>query len=138
MRKLIVLMFCSLFSLTLLTGCGCEKKKDNLKLPNTTDDPTINENVNKDTQGDGFDITNVVLVQEETQKEFKATITNKTEAAKYVSFLVVTFKNENNEDMKTIRILVDNTLQPNGSYNAQALLSSDVMNAKSVVYSLEY
>ncbi len=136
MKKTLVIMLCCVFSLALFTGCG-SKKKDKSNIPNSAQDQEVNEKVNKDAEVDGFSITNVVLVKEETGKSFKATITNTTNEAKTVKFLTVTFKDDKDVEIKKVKAMVDNTIQPGGTYNLVLTLSADVMDAENVTYVFE-
>ena len=80
MKKIINITIMLLVCLTLVTGCGKDKMKNDDKKEDNMPTIEVNDNqkVIKDQNIDGIEITNTSLVYEDGISHLKATVTNNT------------------------------------------------------------
>ena len=136
MKKIINITLMLLVCLTLVTGCGKDKtKNDGKKEDNkTTVEVNNNEEVTKDQNIEGITITNTSLVYEDGISYLKATVTNKTGSDYKLNEYRINVKDNDGNIIVTMPGYVGSVLK-NGEFKTiNTTISEDLSKA----YSIEY
>ena len=125
-----------LVCLTLVTGCGKDKttnddkKEDNMPTIEVND----NQEVIKDQNIDGIEITNTSLVYEDGISYLKATVTNNTGVDYELNEYKINVKDSDGNIRVTMPGYVGSILKNGESKNINTMISEDLSKA----YSIEY
>lgn len=136
MKKIINITLMLLVCLTLVTGCGKDKtKNDGKKEDNkTTVEVNNNEEVTKDQNIEGITITNTSLVYEDGISYLKATVTNNTGSDYKLNEYRINVKDNDGNIIVTMPGYVGSVLK-NGEFKTiNTTISEDLSKA----YSIEY
>ena len=136
MKKIINITIMLLVCLTLVTGCGKDKttnddkKEDNMPTIEVND----NQEVIKDQNIDGREITNTSLVYEDGISYLKATVTNNTGVDYELNEYKINVKDSDGNIRVTMPGYVGSILKNGESKNINTMISEDLSKA----YSIEY
>ncbi len=136
MKKIINITIMLLVCLTLVTGCGKDKttnddkKEDNMPTIEVND----NQEVIKDQNIDGIEITNTSLVYEDGISYLKATVTNNTGVDYELNEYKINVKDSDGNIRVTMPGYVGSILKNGESKNINTMISEDLSKA----YSIEY
>ena len=136
MKKIINITLMLLVCITLVTGCGKDKtKNDDKKDDNkTTVEVNNNEEVTKDQNIEGITITNTSLVYEDGISYLKATVTNNTGIDYELNEYRINVKDSDGNIIVTMPGYVGSVLK-NGEFKTiNTTISEDLSKA----YSIEY
>ena len=125
-----------LVCLTLVTGCGKDKSKNEDKKDDnkTTVEVNNNEEVTKDQNIEGIMITNTSLVYEDGISYLKATVTNNTGSDYELNEYKINVKDNNGNIIVTMPGYVGSVLKNGESKTINTMISEDLSKA----YSIEY
>lgn len=136
MKKIINITLMLLVCITLVTGCGKDKtKNDDKKDDNkTTVEVNNNEEVTKDQNIEGITITNTSLVYEDGISYLKATVTNNTGIDYELNEYRINVKDSDGNIIVTMPGYVGSVLKNGESKTINTMISEDLSKA----YSIEY
>ena len=136
MKKVINITLMLLVCITLVTGCGKNKtknddKKDDNKI---TVEVNNNEEVTKDQNIEGIEITNTSLVYEDGISYLKATVTNNTGSDYELNEYKINVKDSDGNIIVTMPGYVGSVLKNGESKTINTTIGEDLSKA----YSIEY
>ena len=136
MKKIINITLMLLVCLTLVTGCGKDKSKNEDKKDDnkTTVEVNNNEEVTKDQNIEGIMITNTSLVYEDGISYLKATVTNNTGSDYELNEYKINVKDNNGNIIATMPGYVGSVIKNGESKTVNTMISEDLSKA----YSIEY
>ena len=136
MKKIINITLMLLVCLTLVTGCGKDKSKNEDKKDDnkTTVEVNNNEEVTKDQNIEGITITNTSLVHEDGISYLKATVTNNTGSDYELNEYRINVKDSDGNIIVTMPGYVGSVLKNGESKTINTMISEDLSKA----YSIEY
>ena len=136
MKKIINITLMLLVCLTLVTGCGKDKSKNEDKKDDnkTTVEVNNNEEVTKDQNIEGITITNTSLVHEDGISYLKATVTNNTGSDYELNEYKINVKDSDGNIIVTMPGYVGSVLKNGESKTINTMISEDLSKA----YSIEY
>ena len=136
MKKVINITLMLLVCLTLVTGCGKDKSKNEDKKDDnkTTVEVNNNEEVTKAQNIEGITITNTSLVYEDGISYLKATVTNNTGSDYELNEYKINVKDNNGNIIVTMPGYVGSVLKNGESKTINTMISEDLSKA----YSIEY
>lgn len=132
MKKVLFLMLVSIF---IITGCGCDKKKQE-EIPE--EKPKINEEILKEQEVENLKIHDVDVRLEEGNTVFTIHIKNTSEEDIYIKEFLMNFKDENGNAMLPEPVLNPfyDTIEAGEIQALSVLIRQDITNAASVVYEI--
>ena len=136
MKKIINITLMLLVCLTLVTGCGKDKSKNEDKKDDnkTTVEVNNNEEVTKDQNIEGITITNTSLVYEDGISYLKATVTNNTGSDYELNEYKINVKDSDGNIIVTMPGYIGSVLKNGESKTINTMISEDLSKA----YSIEY
>lgn len=136
MKKVINITLMLLVCLTLVTGCGKDKSKNEDKKDDnkTTVEVNNNEEVTKAQNIEGITITNTSLVYEDGISYLKATVTNNTGSDYELNEYKINVKDNNGNIIVTMPGYVGSVIKNGESKTINTMISEDLSKA----YSIEY
>ena len=136
MKKVINITLMLLVCLTLVTGCGKDKSKNEDKKDDnkTTVEVNNNEEVTKDQNIEWITITNTSLVYEEEISYLKSTVTNNTGSDYELNEYKINVKDSDGNIIVTMPGYVGSVIKNGESKTINTMISEDLNNA----YSIEY
>ena len=136
MKKIINITLMLLVCLTLVTGCGKDKSKNEDKKDDnkTTVEVNNNEEVTKAQNIEGITITNTSLVYEDGISYLKATVTNNTGSDYELNEYKINVKDNNGNIIATMPGYVGSVIKNGESKTINTMISEDLSKA----YSIEY
>ena len=136
MKKIINITLMLLVCLTLVTGCGKDKSKNEDKKDDnkTTVEVNNNEEVTKDQNIEGIMITNTSLVYEDGISYLKATVTNNTGSDYELNEYKINVKGRDGNIIGTMPGYIGSVLKNGESKTINTMISEDLSKA----YSIEY
>lgn len=136
MKKVISLSLMLLVCLTLVTGCGKNNKKEENKKDDNKQTVEVNDNqeVIKDQNIDGIEITNTSLIYEDGISYLTATVTNNTGVDYELNEYKINVKDSDGNIIVTMPGYVGSILKNGESKNINTMISEDLSKA----YSIEY
>ena len=136
MKKVINITLMLLVCLTLVTGCGKDKSKNEDKKDDnkTTVEVNNNEEVTKAQNIEGITITNTSLVYEDGISYLKATVTNNTGSDYELNEYKINVKDNNGNIIATMPGYVGSVIKNGESKTINTMISEDLSKA----YSIEY
>ena len=125
-----------LVCLTLVTGCGKDKSKNEDKKDDnkTTVEVNNNEEITKNQNIEGIEITNTSLVYEDGISYLKATVTNNTGSDYELNEYRINVKDNDGNIIVTMPGYVGSVLKNGESKTINTMISEDLSKA----YSIEY
>lgn len=140
MKKIINISLLLLLSLALIVGCN-KNNKQNDEVDNNTENDNkttvevnMNEDVIKNQNIDGIEITNTSLVYEDGISYLKATVTNHTGTDYELSEYRISVKDSNGNVIVTIPGYIGNILKDGESKLINTMISEDLSKATSIEY----
>ena len=136
MKKIINITLMLLVCLTLVTGCGKDKTKNDDKKEDNMPTIEVNDNqeVIKDQNIDGIEITNTSLVYEDGISYLKATVTNNTGSDYELNEYKINVKDSDGNIIVTMPGYVGSVIKNGESKSINTMISEDLSKA----YSIEY
>ena len=136
MKKIINITLMLLVCITLVTGCGKDKSKNEDKKDDnkTTVEVNNNEEVTKDQNIEGITITNTSLVYEDGISYLKATVTNNTGSDYELNEYKINVKDSDGNIIVTMPGYVGSVLKNGESKTINTTIGEDLSKA----YSIEY
>ena len=136
MKKVINITLMLLVCLTLVTGCGKDKTTNNDKKEDNMPTIEVNDNqeVIKDQNIDGIEITNTSLVYEDGISYLKATVTNNTGSDYELNEYKINVKDNDGNIIVTMPGYVGSVIKNGESKSINTMISEDLSKA----YSIEY
>ena len=136
MKKIINITIMLLVCLTLVTGCGKDKMKNDDKKEDNMPTIEVNDNqeVIKNQNIDGIEITNTSLVYEDGISYLKATVTNNTGSDYELNEYKINVKDSDGNIIVTMPGYVGSAIKNGESKTINTMISEDLSNA----YSIEY
>ena len=136
MKKIINVSLMLLVCLTLVTGCGKNNKKEENKKDDNKQTVEVNDNqeVIKDQNIDGMEITNTSLIYEDGISYLTATVTNNTGVDYELNEYKINVKDSDGNIIVTMPGYVGSILKNGESKNINTMISEDLSKA----YSIEY
>ena len=136
MKKIINVSLMLLVCLTLVTGCGKNNEKDNNKDSKTDMEVNTNDEVIKDQNIDGLEITNTSLVYENGLSYFSATVTNNTGSDYELNEYRINVKDSEGNIIITIPGYVGSIIKNGESKNINSQVTEDLSKAASIEYEI--
>ena len=136
MKKIINVSLMLLVCLTLVTGCGKNNEKDNNKDSKTDMEVNTNDEVIKDQNIDGIEITNTSLVYENGLSYFSATVTNNTGSDYELNEYKINVKDSEGNIIVIIPGNVGSIIKNGESKNINSVVTEDLSKAASIEYQL--
>ena len=136
MKKIINVSLMLLVCLTLVTGCGKNNEKDNNKDSKTDIEVNTNDEVIKDQNIDGIEITNTSLVYENGLSYFSATVTNNTGSDYELNEYKINVKDNEGNIIVIIPGNVGSIIKNGESKNINSVVTEDLSKAASIEYQL--
>lgn len=140
MKKIINISLLLLLSLALIVGCN-KNNKQNDEVDNNTENDNkttvevnMNEDVIKNQNIDGIEITNTSLVYEDGISYLNATVTNHTGTDYELSEYRISVKDSNGNVIVTIPGYIGNILKDGESKLINTMISEDLSKATSIEY----
>ena len=136
MKKIINITLMLLVCLTLVTGCGKDKTKNDDKKEDNMPTIEVNDNqeVIKNQNIDGIEITNTSLVYEDGISYLKATVTNNTGSDYELNEYKINVKDSDGNIIVTMPGYVGSVIKNGESKSINTMISEDLSKA----YSIEY
>ena len=136
MKKIINITIMLLVCLTLVTGCGKDKMKNDDKKEDNMPTIEVNDNqeVIKNQNIDGIEITNTSLVYENGISYLKATVTNNTGSDYELNEYKINVKDNDGNIIVTMPGYVGSVIKNGESKSINTMISEDLSKA----YSIEY
>ena len=136
MKKIVNIALMLLMCMTLVTGCGKDKTKNDDKKED--DKPTIevndNKEVIKDQNIDGIEITNTSLVYEDGISYLNATVTNNTGSDYELNEYRINVKDSDGNIIVTMPGYVGSVLKNGESKTINTMITEDLSKAASIEY----
>ena len=136
MKKIVNIALMLLMCMTLVTGCGKDKTKNDDKKED--DKPTIevndNKEVIKDQNIDGIEITNTSLVYEDGISYLNATVTNNTGSDYELNEYRINVKDSDDNIIVTMPGYVGSVLKNGESKTINTMITEDLSKAASIEY----
>lgn len=136
MKRIINVSLMLLVCLTLVTGCGKNNEKDNNKDSKTDMEVNTNDEVIKDQNIDGIEITNTSLVYENGLSYFSATVTNNTGSDYELNEYKINVKDSEGNIIVIIPGNVGSIIKNGESKNINSVVTEDLSKAASIEYQL--
>ena len=134
MKKVINISLMLLVCLTLVTGCGKNNNRDNNKDNKSDMKVNTNDEVIKDQNIDGLEITNTSLVYENGLSYFSATVTNNTGSDYELNEYRINVKDSEGNIIITIPGYVGSIIKNGESKNINSQVTEDLSKAASIEY----
>ena len=126
MKRIINVSLMLLVCLTLVTGCGKNNEKDNNKDSKTDMEVNTNDEVIKDQNIDGIEVTNTSLVYENGLSYFSATVTNNTGSDYELNEYKINVKDSEGNIIVIIPGNVGSTIKNGESKNINSVVTEDL------------
>ena len=136
MKKVINISLMLLVCLTLVTGCGKNNNRDNNKDNKSDMKVNTNDEVIKDQNIDGLEITNTSLVYENGLSYFSATVTNNTGSDYELNEYRINVKDSEGNIIITIPGYVGSIIKNGESKNINSQVTEDLSKAASIEYEI--
>ena len=136
MKRIINVSLMLLVCLTLVTGCGKNNEKDNNKDSKTDMEVNTNDEVIKDQNIDGIEITNTSLVYENGLSYFSATVTNNTGSDYELNEYKINVKDSEGNIIVIIPGNVGSTIKNGESKNINSVVTEDLSKAAYIEYEI--
>ena len=136
MKRIINVSLMLLLCLTLVTGCGKNNEKDNNKDSKTDMEVNTNDEVIKDQNIDGIEITNTSLVYENGLSYFSATVTNNTGSDYELNEYKINVKDSEGNIIVIIPGNVGSTIKNGESKNINSVVTEDLSKAAYIEYEI--
>lgn len=134
MKKILIIIL----SLLIITGCGCKNKENNTRNETNSNIKTNNNKDFKKNQTiDGIEISSINLSYQNEISTFTAVVTNKSSINKKIGIIDIIIKDENKNEIITLKGMIDKTMKINESASINASTSIDLTNAKYVEYRIK-
>lgn len=85
---------------------------------------------------DGIEISNINMTYEDNITIFTSIVTNTLKESKYIGIIDIIFKDKDNNEIITLKGLVDKTLLSNNSATITASVNVDLSNYKTIEYKI--
>lgn len=137
MKKKIIIIFITIISLSIITGCGCDKKtktdspkkiKEKNIIVNTEKNVIKNQNI------EGIEIKNTSLVIEKNVSKIETKITNNTSSDFKLERFEIIAKDEKEKEIARIPEYVGSEIKKGQSIITTIVIDIDLSNAKSIEY----
>ena len=125
-----------LVCLTLVTGCGKNNNRGNNKDSKSDMKVNTNDEVIKDQNIDGLEITNTSLVYENGLSYFSATVTNNTGSDYELNEYRINVKDSEGNIIITIPGYVGSIIKNGESKNINSQVTEDLSKAASIEYEI--
>ena len=131
-EKTIKVSILLLMSIGLITGCSCSKKEEEKKKP----DIKVNteENVVKDQEVEGIEMTNASMITEDGLTTFQTKVTNNTGSDYTLNEYNIIVKDKEGNIIKTIPGYVGSTIKAGETKELKSTTNADMSKAYSVEY----
>ena len=131
-EKTIKISILLLMSIGLITGCSCSKKEEEKKKP----DIKVNteENVVKDQEVEGIQMTNASMITEDGLTTFQTKVTNNTGSDYTLNEYNIIVKDKEGNIIKTIPGYVGSTIKVGETKELKSTTNADMSKAYSVEY----
>ena len=136
MKKVINISLMLLVCLTLVTGCGKNNNRDNNKDSKSDMKVNTNDEVIKNQNIDGLEITNTSLVYENGLSYFSATVTNNTGSDYELNEYRINVKDSEGNIIITIPGYVGSIIKNGESKNINSQVTEDLSKAASIEYEI--
>ena len=133
MKKRIVSLLSLLLLISVISGCGCKKKNNKINGNNNQE-----KNISLEAKTiDDIEISNVNITYDGNNSTFTAIITNNSNETKKIGIIDIILKDKDNNEIVTLKGLVDKTIEPNNSASINAGTGIDLTNTKSIEYKID-
>ena len=133
MKKRIVRFLSLLLLISVISGCGCKKKNNKINNNNSQE-----KNISLETKTiDDIEISNVNITYDGNNSTFTAIITNNSNEPKKIGIIDIILKDKDNNEIVTLKGLVDKIIEPNNSASINAGTGIDLTNTKSIEYKID-
>ena len=136
MKKIVNIALMLLMCMTLVTGCGKDKTKNDDKKDDNNQTIEVNDNkeVIKDQNIDGIEITNTSLVYEGGISYLNATVTNNTGSDYELNEYRINVKDSDDNIIVTMPGYVGSVLKNGESKTINTMITEDLSKAASIEY----
>lgn len=130
MKQKIVSLLSILLIIGIVTGCGCRKRNNK-----TDKDNNQEKNISLETQTiNDIEISNVNIAYDGTDSTFTAIVTNKSSESKKIGIIDIILKDNDNNEIITLKGLIDKSIPSNSSDSINASTGLDLTNVKKIEY----
>ena len=136
MKRIVNITLMLLVCITLVTGCGKDKTKNDDKKDDNNQTIEVNDNkeVIKDQNIDGIEITNTSLVYEGGISYLNATVTNNTGSDYELNEYRINVKDSDDNIIVTMPGYVGSVLKNGESKTINTMITEDLSKAASIEY----
>ncbi|MFV0250234.1 MAG: hypothetical protein ACK5HP_04320 [Bacilli bacterium] len=137
MNKILKVSIIGIFTMSLISGCGCEKNTTDTNITDETPKVNTEENVVKDQTVDVFSLENTSLIYSNGTSTLETTVTNTASETAYLSEFTIDVKDESGNIIITLVGFIGDSL---GAGETRVITSScgiDLSNAKSIEYTVQ-
>ena len=123
-----------IFAISLITGCGCEKKEE----APSNDDVKVNTNegVIKDQTVDVFKMENTSLVYDKGTTLLETTVTNTSNTTQYLKEFEIKVLDANGKEMTTLTGFVGSSIEAGETKVINSYCGEDLSTATSITYTI--
>ena len=134
MKKTIKVLLIGIFTISLLTGCGCSKKEEK---PQDDVKTNTNEDVIKDQLIDGITMTNTSMVTTNKTTKLTTSVTNNTDKDYRLDEYMIIVKDEEGKEIVRIPGYVGDTIKAGETRTISSSVDIDLSKAASIEYEVK-
>lgn len=129
--KLLKKIMIGIFTISLITGCGCSKKEQNedIKVNN-------NEGVIKDQTVEVFELKNTSLLYENGTTVLETTVTNTSDRDQYLKEFDIKVTDASGNEMITLKGFIGDKLKAGESRVINSYCGEDLSTATNITYTV--
>ncbi len=131
MKKIVNLLFISIFVVVLVSGCGSKEKKE---IEKENDNQETNESIIENQMQMIFSFKEENLIYKDGETTFDLVITNNDKSEKYLRDIRITFLNETGEKQAMTRKKIDNTFKAGESKKVKISIRKDLTKIEDISY----
>ncbi len=134
MKKTIKVLLIGIFTISLLTGCGCSKKEEK---PQDDIKTNTNEDVIKDQIVDGITMTNTSMITTNKTTKLTTSVTNNTDKDYRLDEYMIIVKDEEGKEIVRIPGYVGDTIKAGETRTISSSVDIDLSKAASIEYEVK-
>ena len=133
MKKTIKILLIGIFTISLITGCGCSKKEEE---PKEEIKANTNEEVIKDQKVEEFELKNTSLIYEDGNTTLETTVTNTSEKDTYLKEFDIQVLDKDGNEIVVLKGFVGEQMKAGESRVINSYYNEDLSAATKIVYTV--
>ena len=134
--KTIKIILMGIFAISLVTGCGCEKKEEESQAKEEAKVNT-NEGVVKDQVVESFKMENTSLVYENNTTLLETTVTNTSDKTEYLKEFEIKVMDKDGNEITTLIGFVGESIEAGETKVINSYSGQDLSHAYSISYTVK-